>query len=366
MFDAILRKAPVAPVRLNPDLSPKLEDIINKALEKDRNLRYQHASEMRSDLQRLKRDTESGSSPPVRRASAPRWQVVTILLILVGAIIAAAFYWRAHRTRHLAEQDTIVLADFVNHTGDALFDDALKQALSVALRQSPFLNILSEEKIASTLKLMAQPPSTVLRRCRRAGVRGGEQQGIHCRIHCRSWGRAYVIGLQAVNCRGWRRVAQEQTKALSEEGVLDALGEAATGLRQQLGESLPTIQKFDVPLAQATTSSLQALKAHSLGQKIYGEKGPVAEIPYQQHAVQLDPNFASAYLALANDYFALGQEGKAREYSAKAFQLREHTSEREKLQIAASYYWDATGQLDKAAENYKSKSRVTLETARGT
>jgi tetratricopeptide (TPR) repeat protein len=389
----------VAVVRLNHDVPPKLEDIINRALEKDRELRYQHASEMRSELQRLKRDTEIGraiagssgtvavaqesgsqvarppsptsgssaalalspSSSAVKVAEVPvagrkLWKVLApaAVVVLVVVVIAGAFYFRSRQTTHrLTEKDTIVLADFANSTGDPIFDDTLKTALTVSLRQSPFLNVLSDSDVAKTLQQMTRPASTKLtpevtrELCQRAGSKG------YIAASIASLGSQFVLGLKAVNCRSGDPLAEEQVTAASKEKVLDALGEAVSKLRTELGESLATVQKFDVPLEQATTSSLEALKAYSLGQKALNEKGPAASLPYDQRAIELDPNFAMGYDAVGNDYGSLGEVGRASEYFSKAFQLREHASELEKLTITADYYSTVTGELDKAAQTYQ-------------
>ena len=395
--EAIVNRAPVAVVRLNQDVPFELERIINKALEKDRNLRYQHATDMRTDLQRLRRDTETGraiaatsgtvlvseesdtsvaaqqrppsgsepagapsaSSSAVKASEAPvgnkLWQILfPAAVILVATAIGAMLYFRLHQApRCLTDRDTVVLADFANSTGDAVFDDTLKQALNVALNQSPFLNVLPENKIVATLKLMSLSPGTKLtpgvtrELCQRAGSKAYIAGSIA------SLGSEYVLGLKAVNCQTGDPLAEEQVAAAAKEKVLDALGDAASKLRGELGESLATVQKFDVPLVEATTSSLEALKAFSLGRKAQDEKGSAAALRYHQRAIELDPNFASGYVAVAGDYSSLGELARAGEYATKAFQLREHASERERLAIAASYYRNVTEELDKAAQAYQ-------------
>ena len=361
-FGAILHEIQDPPTRSNPQLPPPMEEIIQKALEKKRELRYQHAADMRMDLQRLKRDSESGyrsassgalvaPKRPAGRA-AKLWTIAAPVL-LVALLISGGFYYRWRRDQRLTEKDTIVLADFVNSTGDAVFDDTLKTALSVSLRQSPFLNALSDSQVAKTLKLMTRPASAKLTPevgrevCQRAGSKAYLMGAIG------SLGNEYVLGLKAVNCQSGDTLAEEQVTAASKEKVLDALGRAASKLRGELGESLATVQKFDVPLVEATTSSLEALKAYSLGRKALSEKGAAAALPYHQRAIELDPNFAIAYRAVGGDYDSLGQLGRASEYFTKAFQLREHASEREKLDITADYYSNVTGELDKATQTYQ-------------
>jgi tetratricopeptide (TPR) repeat protein len=361
IFKAILDSVPPPPIRFNRDIPPKLEDIINKALEKERNLRYQHASEMRTDLQRLKRDSESGrgsaassGTAAVAEARAARgaklWKIAAPV-ILVALLVAGGLYYRSHQqSKHLTDKDTIVLADFANSTGDAIFDDTLKTALTVSLRQSPFLNVLSDNKVVATLKLMTRPADTKLtpevarELCQRAGSKAYIAESIG------SLGSEYVLGLKAVNCQSGDTLAQEQVTAAAKEKVLDALGKAASKLRGELGESLATVQKFDVPLSEATTSSLEALKAYSLGEKAHGTS---AAPPYHRRAVELDPNFAMGYAGLGVDYSVLGEVGRASEYFTKAFRLREHASEREKFFITGMYYENVTGEVDKAAQTFQ-------------
>jgi tetratricopeptide (TPR) repeat protein len=270
--------------------------------------------------------------------------------LLALASTTAYFYVHQRHSRGLTDKDTVVLADFANSTGDAVFDDTLKTALSVALNQSPFLNVLPESKVAATLKLMARPANTTLTPevasevCQRAGSKAYLAGSIS------NLGSQYVLGLKAVNCQSGDLLAQEQATAAAKEKVLDAVGAAAAKLRGELGESLATVQKFDVPLEQATTSSLEALKAYSLGRKAHNEKGPAAALPHYQRAIELDPNFAMGYRAVGGDYWGLSELGRASEYYAKAFELRQRASERERLVITADYYMNVTGELDKATQ----------------
>jgi serine/threonine protein kinase/tetratricopeptide (TPR) repeat protein len=385
----ILHKEPLPPSQLNAQISVGLEAVISKALEKDRNLRYQHASELRADLQRLKRDSDSshhlasapetdaetGSTqirsrsasskervepshategePPGQDHSGFSWKMGAILPLLLAAIVAGGLYWRSRRAPILSEQDTVVLADFNNTTGDAVFDDTLKQALAAQLGQSPFLNILSTARTRATLKLMAKPANTKLTPevtrdlCERAGGKAYLAGSIA------SLGSQYVIGLDAVNCKTGDFLAQEQVTAENKEHVLRALGEAATTLRKKLGESLGSVDKFDAPLDQVTTPSLEALKALSVGRKVLQEKGPEAAIPSFKRAVELDPNFADAYTALGISYVNLREPGLASENLQKAYDLRDKTSEREGFRISANYYLLVTGELEKAIQTYE-------------
>ena len=273
-------------------------------------------------------------------------------LIVAGAAVGGSLHLLRPGSQ-ITPEDTIVLAGFANSTGDAIFDDTLKTALSVSLRQSPFLNVLSDSQAAKTLQQMTRPADTKLtlevarELCQRAGSKAYLAGSIG------SLGNKYVLGLKAVNCQSGDTLAEEQVTASSKENVLDALGEAASKLRGELGESLATVQKFDVPLAQATTPSLEALKAYSLARKAFNEKGTAAALPYDQRAIELDPNFATGYWAVGNDYYSLGELGRASEYCSKAFQLREHASEREKLAITADYYSTVTGELDKGVQTFQ-------------
>ena len=424
IFNAILNSDPPPAIRFNRDIPAKLEDIICKALEKDRNLRCQSAAEMRTDLQRLKRDTETGrvpkqssgvvmaapdsgvhlgapqgrssgsvpvtplrpsptAAPPVSpapssstahispempapvpvvetlKAKRSNLWIVAAALLLAGLIGASYYFVRlrstttsSKSTAPLSEKDTVVLADFDNTTGEAVFDDALKQALAVELGQSPFLNILSDRKVVQTLKLMGHTSTTRITRdiaaelCLRTGSKAFILGSIS------NLGGQYVIGVDAVGCSTGDTLAKEQQQAASKQDVLKVLGNAASALRSHLGESLASVQKFDVPV-EATTPSLEALKAFSLGISTFRAKGNAEAIPFYKRAIELDPNFAVAYASLGVVYGNLGQASLASENLQKAYDLRDRVSEREKYRIMAMYYQRVTGEIEQAAQVYE-------------
>jgi tetratricopeptide (TPR) repeat protein len=355
---AILNEDPPGISEVTPNLPPSLQRVVHRCLEKNPEQRFQSASDLAFALDAL---SDSGGSSASTRATnvgaGKRWKVsVPAAAILLVLSVGGYFYF--HRRPKLTDKDTIVLADFANSTGDAIFDDTLKTALSVSLQQSPFLGVLPESTVVKTLQLMTRPASTKLtpemtrELCQRAGSKSYIAGSIG------SLGSEFVVGLKAINCQSGDTLAQEQETAASKEKVLDALGEAASKLRGELGESLATVQKFDVRLAEATTSSLEALKAYGLGWKARNEKGEAAALPYDQRAIELDPNFAMAYIAVGNLYATLGEVGRASAYYTKAFQLREHASEREKLMIIADYYFAVSGELDKAAQIYQEEIEI--------
>src|SRR3984893_660599 len=403
IFNAILERAPTSPIRLNPDVPSELERIINRALEKDRDLRYQHASEMRAELQRLKRDTDSGrrivaEEPPeadsrvsshgsrgsidavpsssssssslsasrapaphepgeLRSVGQPSAAVPTWTLAVAGLLLAAAigggWFLRSRGGRTLTEKDSILLADFVNTTGDPVFDGTLKQALAVQLEQSPYLNIVPDQTIRKALQFMGRPADE--------RVTGNVAREICEREHIKAMlsgsiatlGSQYVVALDATNCATGESLAREQVTAAAKESVLPAVGKAASSLRGKLGESLASIQKFDTPVTEATTSSLEALKAYAAADEMRNGGSEAESIPLFQHAIELDPNFAMAHARLAAIYSNVGEEDRSVESAKRAFDLRERVSERERFYITDHFY-TATGDIEKNMETLES------------
>jgi serine/threonine protein kinase/tetratricopeptide (TPR) repeat protein len=395
IFQSILDRAPVSPIRLNPDLPPKLEDSINKALEKDRNLRYQSAADIRADLQRLKRDTDSGRAvahssgsvpvaadltppaaasfpatgasssksqtavaasstltPPTPVPSAPKpsanapssglRNISKILIPAVAVVLALLLAWHiffgSGKSAKLTEKDSVLLADFVNTTGDSVFDGTLKQALAVQLEQSPYLNIFPESRFQQALRYMGRPADERVTKdvareiCLREGVKAMLTGSIS------SLGSHYVITLEAVNAQTGDSLDREQVEAESKEQVLKSLDHAASSLREKLGESIGSVEKFATPLEAATTSSLDALKEYSLGEASHTKFDDDAAIPHLKRAVELDPNFAMAWAVLGVAYSNLTDKRNSNECLQKAFDLKDRASERERFYISGHYY----------------------------
>jgi len=360
---AVLSQTPIAPRDLNPQVPPELERIINKAIEKDRDMRYQSAAELRADLKRFRRDTDSGKAlaaagvgAPGGKERAPHSRILnawTFPLVAAAVLAAAALavHFRLHRTTPpLTMQDSIVLADFANTTGEKIFDDTLKQALRVQLEQSPFLNSLSEEKVSQTLGFMGRPRDTQLTAgvAREVCLRTGSTAMLLGSIG--KLGSHYVLSLDAVSCQSGDSLGTEMSEADSREHVLTALGEAASKMRARLGESLASIQKYDAPVEQVTTASLEALQAYSLGMKTLYTQGDAAGIPFLKRATELDPEFALAHAILGNLSANLNQPTQGMASIKKAYELRGRVSEREKLNIEVFYYSRYTGDMEKAAQ----------------
>lgn len=387
IFDAILHANPTPPSALNPKLPADLDRVVARALEKDPALRYQTSADFRAELQRLKRDLDSGraavgesrtqtataaaavspSTAPTAAAPAPQPQdggrrrkvFAASAISVVAAIAIAAVYFLFFRSKAvLTQKDTIILADFSNTTGQAVFDDTLKQALEVQLAQSPFLNILPTPQVQETLRMMGRPANTRLTSdvAREICIRNSSAAVLDGSISM--LGSQYVIGLSAVDCHSGDTLAQEQVTADRPEGVLEALGAAITKMRGRLGESLASIRKFDTPISQATTSSLPALQAYSMAAKMQLERGDAPAIPYYQQAVGLDPNFADAYLGLGVSYSNLGEFGLADDNLTKAYDLRNRVTERERFRLLALYYAISAGDLDQARQTYLQWQRV--------
>jgi eukaryotic-like serine/threonine-protein kinase len=410
--DAILNRMPPALARVNPDLPPKFDDVIAKALEKDPKLRYQHAADIRTDLQRLKRDssgrsvvlpaaedeahlerntpasgTQRGSasssgasgasakpSSGKRSAAASDAQAVTDSTVppaiataatvgasnnrllkfgapvLLLAALAAGAYFFTHRAPKLTEKDVIVLGDFTNTTGDAVFDGTLRQGLAVQLEQSPFLTLMGDERVQQTLKLMQQSPNARLTPdvarevCQRAAGMA-TLNGSIAQI-----GNEYTLILKAVNCATGDTLASTEATASDKNHVLDALSKAASEIREKLGESLSTIKKFDTPVAEASTNSLEALQAFSLGRQLNGANDYAGAIPQYQRAIKLDPNFAMAYAALSVCYLNIGEFSLASQYIQKGYDLRDRVSDRERFYIESHYAQYLTGDLQRERE----------------
>jgi serine/threonine protein kinase/Tfp pilus assembly protein PilF len=387
--EAILNRDPIPASRLNPEIPPRLEEIIAKALEKDRNLRYQDAGDLRADLERLKRDSDSGRSaarvsveiPAVRAASATQAQSATsassqrtgvveeqtggvmggrrklyvaAVLVLVGAAVGAYFY--LHRTPQLSGRDSVVVADFVNTTGDAVFDGSLRSALAAKLAESPHFYVVSDATIRKALRLMEQPadarlsPELTRQICERSGSQvalDGTISGI---------GNQYALTLDAVDCASGTSLARVEADAAGKDQVLPALGTLAASMRSKLGESLNSIKRYNTPIEQATTNSLDALKAYSLARQNLEQRADYAAcVPLLEQATSLDPNFAMAYATLATVYSDMqgSHDDQVRENLEKAFTLRNRVSEPERLYISSHYYQMVTGDLLKAADVYR-------------
>ena len=400
IFESIMNRLPVSPLRLNPDLPPEFERIIRKALEKDRELRYQSAADLRSDLKRLKReldsarssgsiavafDSASGSSSagaqdaamhsrsaaslaplvglpqtsavgsessaavPPARSKAWFWAGIAAAILLIALAGGLVF---SRRTSALTEKDSILLTEFVNTTGDTVFDGTLKQALASQLEQSPFLNIVPESKIQQALQYMGRPSgeritSDVGREiCQRENIKAMMTGSIA------SLGAHYLVQLKAVNGQTGDAIATEQVEVENKEQVLKGMDRAATQIRQKLGESLTTIQQFATPLEQATTSSLEALKSYSAGHAKHVILDDHNAIPLFKKAVEIDPNFALAWAEMGVAQGNEGMEQASLESHKKAFDLQQRSSEVERFYING-HYFDAIGDLDKSVDTYE-------------
>ncbi len=363
IFDGILNRAPAPMVPLNPGLPQELERVIHKCLEKDRELRYQHASEIRADLQRLKRDRDSGR--PVARTMTEgrpafghrrtRW-LSAAAAVVVAAAVAGAIYSRRPAT--LTDKDTIVLAEFTNTTGDAVFDETLRQGLAVQLQQSPFLSLVSEERIRKELGLMQQPPEARLTPDIALGLCVRTASAAVLEGSIASLGSQYVLGLRGKNCTTGDILADEQAQASRKEEVLAALSRMATQVRERLGESIATIEKHSMPLEEATTPSLEAWKAFSTASRAYYSSGAAAALPLFRRAVAIDPDFALAHARLGIHYSNVGETTLARESTLKAYRLRDRASEAERFLIETFYDRQVTGNLERQQQTMEAWART--------
>ncbi len=398
IFDGILHRVPAAPVRLNPQVSEELELVVNKALEKDRTIRYQSAADMAADLRRARRAVDSSLSrsvsaaeppplsPPhaqteaagvpagrvpedaatpsdsspsaskieaIDQAGARHWKSLLAAVLLV-AVLAVAWMWWSSGSRAVAltEEDYVLVTDFVNTTGDPVFDSTLKQALTVKLEESPFINVVADAKIRETLEFMEREPDA--RVTRAIGQEVCQRQGVKAMIagEIASLGNSYVVTLNALDCQTGDSLASRQVEAAAKEEVLGALGETVTGMRKDLGESLASVERYDAPIEQATTSSLDALQAMSLAVAERSRSGDLAAIPLYERAIELDPNFAMALARLGTIYGNLGESAKAGEYLGRAFELRDRVSELESMYITTKHYTMVTREAEKALEAY--------------
>jgi serine/threonine protein kinase/tetratricopeptide (TPR) repeat protein len=414
IFEAIMNRAPTSPVRLNPELPEKFEAILQKALDKDRNLRYQSAADMRADLMRLKREVESGSNPsaftgvtppetaqtatpsgsgpaalqasgsaaaasggtaavPTGSASSAampsaglasanvasaaagtrKWLPWAAGMLAIAAIAIGVFFFSGRHAKALTEKDSVVLTDFVNTTGDSVFDGTLKQALAVQLGQSPYMNILPESKVQEALQFMGRKPDERINKelAKEISLRENAKAVIAGSIA--SLGSHYVIALEASNAQTGDSLATQQVEAENKEAVLKSLDSAATDLRKKLGESLTSVERYRKPLEQATTSSLEALKEYSEGVALHTRLDEQPAIPHLKRAVELDPNFAMAYAVLGVCTSNVGRAKEGNDNLQKAYELRDRASEREKLYIEGHYYDIVTGDAEKAVELYE-------------
>jgi serine/threonine protein kinase/DNA-binding winged helix-turn-helix (wHTH) protein/tetratricopeptide (TPR) repeat protein len=350
--EAILNQTPAPAHERNGAIPSKLELIINRAIEKDRELRYQTAAEMRADLQSVaERPREADDSRPGKHS---RWKWQAAAAVVSFAIVGGGLYQhrRSQRLPKLTGQDTIVLADFVNSTGDQVFDGTLKQALGIQLEQSPFLNLLSDDKIAGTLQLMNRPINERMtwETGREVCLRSNSRALLEGTIAV--VGKRYLIGLKAINCQTGDTLASSKAEADNRDQVLQALSRAGTQLRENLGESLASVRKYNQPLEQVTTSSLEALQAYTQGRKLSSEQGDSAAVPYFTRAVGLDPTFAIAYEALGRSYGEMVENNLTQQNLTRAYELRDRASRRERFSIESAYYSEVTGEIEKGIQTY--------------
>ena len=355
IFEGLLTKEPIPPSEARAGIPPEIDHIVKKALEKDPETRYQGAAEMRADLKRLKR--ASSTRVPVPPKPTPvnsRWRRRMIgAPIVLAALVGGFFLYRSITTPALTAKDTVVLASVVNRTGDTMFDETMGEALALQLRQSPFLNVVADQQVQATLRLMAREPMTPISDdvgreiCQRNGAKallGGTIAML---------GSSYVVTINAQDCVEGKVFAEQQVQASSKETVLAALGNAVSAFREQLGETLASVQRYDAKIEQASTPSLEALKAYSQGTRTRRTSGDFDSVPFFKHAIDLDPEFALAYARLGTVYSNLGQPDEAKKMTARAYELRNKVSEAERLYIEARYYTIVEPEIQKALDTYR-------------
>ncbi len=348
---AIVHDAPPKLLELRPDLPLEVDRIVTRALEKDVAKRYQSGSEMTADLSAAVAALSGQSRQPSHWGAFPVFRA-KVIVPAAGAMLALliAGYFTLHAKPKLTDKDTIVLADFENKTGDPVFDGTLRQGLAVQLDQSPFLSLVSEERIQHVLTLMNRQPDTRLTAqlakevCERAGGAAVLDGSID------PLGTRYVLGLRARSCRTGDVLDEEQEQAEKKEDVLNKLSQVATRFRTRIGESLAMVQQHDAPLAEATTPSLDALKAYSTAQKVWRSSGPAAALPHFQRAIELDPQFAMAHAWLGLVYADLWEPLLAAQSANKAYELRNRISDPERFFIMVPHDLDVTGNLEKAEQ----------------
>ncbi len=352
ILSAILEKEPEPISLVRKGIPTELERIVARCLRKDADRRFQHMADLKVALEELKERSESVVLN-VARVGRKRelWWLWFAGPVAAITVAVGGWFWRSSPTHALTERDTIVLADFINSSGEPVFDDTLKQALAIQLEQSPFLSLVSDRKVNETLKLMGRSPTDRLTAdvtrevCQRTGGKAMVTGSIA------TLGSQYVIGLKAVTCEAGDVLAEAQQQAAGKEVVLKALDAAAVALRSKLGESLSSVEKYATPVEEATTPSLEALKAYSLGVETLYWKGDADALPFLKRAVKLDPKFAAGYAVLSHVYFDRCEFRLSSENARKAYDLRDKLSERERLMIEALYYWTGTGELEKAAQS---------------
>jgi serine/threonine protein kinase len=356
LYEMATGARPMAGVRLRVEKAPELERIISKCLEADRELRYQQASDVRTDLRRLKRDsgsaqTTGGVTAALATAMVARWKMT---VPAAAAALSVAAYVYLHQAPALTAKDTIVLADFENKTGDPVFDDTLRQGLSVELQQSPFLSLISDRQVQQQLALMGQPKDARLTSDVAQQICERTASAMVLEGSIASLGSQYVVGLRAMNCNTGAILDQEQIQASRREDVLNALSQIARKFRTRVGESLATLEKHSTPLQEATTPSLEALQAYSAAIKAAMSGGPDAGTSFLRRAVEIDPQFAIAYANLGLAYSGVGESLLSAQSATTAWQLRDRVSDRERFFIDFIYDRQVTGNLEKAYQTLES------------